>query len=62
MTPVFVFTFQDAVGLLVLALILIAYLGYYLNEKYQRFRCKHEKTRVIVGGTRCLNCGKEFLK
>ena len=62
MTPVFVFTFQDAVGLAVLALILIAYLMVYINKKYEQFRCRHEKTRVIVGGTRCLNCGKEFLK
>lgn len=62
MTPVFVMTFQDVVGLVVLALILIAYLMFYISEKYKQFRCKHEKTKVIVGGTRCLNCRKEFLK
>lgn len=62
MMPVFVMTFQDVVGLVIVVLILILYSAIYVERKYKQFRCKHENTRLIVGGKRCLVCGKEFLK
>lgn len=62
MTPVFVVTIEDILGLLVLSIILIMWLWHYIPLKIKQMRCKHDagysETRAC--DAICRACGKNL--
>lgn len=62
MTPVFVITVSDAIGIAFAALIFFLFLGFYLMTAWKQWRCKHDGG---IGETQaceaiCHKCGKNL--